>query len=369
MEILSASRPSSRIDIYSKEKSTDNAIFQEPVTDEVNVLPRSDGYHRLLLRPFSSVMTDGKKIDDYVKEKNMEGVLDEVKSFQARRELITHDVKQRMSVIKDMFAQHPELKESSSSSVINELAYFALEDLNHESAITYDSVISDLADSGDFTTLSSRDINDKVSDAIDSMSESYLDVFQEAVTKNAEFYKDFSDFMSSLTQFISADGDKTILDGKEFQNALQDKMGKYTVPSMSTTLFPVQNDSENESISLNDDEIKGASLEDCEAWAREFGLSTDDCIRQLDDGTYIVHIDISPLTNINNSVKNENMSFNAAQWSAWQTGIDMQKDHIQNSMQTLTQKFANAHSTFDNLVKILSSTISSLLECDKQFFV
>ena len=366
MEILSISSSSSKINICSKEKSPDNAIYQEPVMDEVSKLPRSDGYYRFLLRPFSSVITDGKKIDDYVKEKNMEGLLDEVKSFRARRELIAHDVKQRMSVLNDMLSQHSALTDNLSSSVIDELVFSAQEDFNGASAIAYDSIISDSAESN---TLSSKDINDKVSDVIDSMSESYLDVFQKAVKKNAAFYKEFSDFMSSLTQFISADGDKTILNGKEFQKALQDKMDKYPVPGLSTTLFPVQHDPENGSISRNGDEIKGASLDECEAWAREFGLSTDNCIYQLDDGTYIVHIDISPLTNINNSAKNENMSFNAAQWSAWQTGIDMQKDQIQNSMQTLTQKFANAHSTFDNLVKILSSTISSLLECDKQFFV
>ncbi|MGK2888109.1 MAG: hypothetical protein ACSLEN_00220 [Candidatus Malihini olakiniferum] len=71
MEILSTSRPSSRVRIYSKEKSNDNVIFQEFAMDEVNKLPRSDGYHRLLLRPFSSVMTDRKKIDDCVKAKNI----------------------------------------------------------------------------------------------------------------------------------------------------------------------------------------------------------------------------------------------------------------------------------------------------------
>lgn len=94
-------------------------------------------------------------------------------------------------------------------------------------------------------------------------------------------------------------------------------MDDYPVPGMSTTLFPVQTGS--------DAEVKGASREECEAWAREFGLSADDCIYQLPDGTYIVHIDISPLININNSVENKDMSFNAAQWSAWQTGVDMQK--------------------------------------------
>ncbi|MGG2140559.1 IpaD/SipD/SspD family type III secretion system needle tip protein [Symbiopectobacterium sp. RP] len=356
MEILSTTRPSFRVDSYSQDQSANNLFLQEPIADEMNILPRSDGTHRTLLAPFSFIMADAGKLEGFLKNLNISGFLDEMKTIQARRELLSHDVQKRMRVLDDLFLQNPELENKAFSSDTKEPVYLTLA---KRGGASYVAPVSSLSNSDVFSTLSSKKINDLISTAIGKMSESYLNVFQQAVEKHSQFYKNFSVFMSTLPQFISADGDKTILDDKGFKKNLQELMGKYPVPGLSTTLFPSQTGST----------VQGARREECEAWAKEFGLSVDNCIYQLPDGTYIVHIDISPLVTINNSVENKDMSFNAAQWSAWQTSVDMQKDHIQNSMQTLTQKFANAHSTFDNLVKVLSSTIASLLECDKQFFV
>lgn len=355
MEILSTTRSSFRVDTYSKEQSANNIVLQEPNTDEMNVSPRNNGFYRTLLAPFSFINADGKKLENYIKKLNIDGFLDEIATNQARREHLAHDVKRRTGALDNLFLQHPELKNKALSSDIKEHAYSEVVSLKNSSP----DFVSSFLSFDEFGTLSSKEINDLLCDAIEEMSESYLDVFQQAVEKNAKFYKDFSDFMSTLPQFISADGDKTILDGKAFKESLAVLMKKYPVPGISTTLFPVQTGST----------VQGTTLEECQAWARELGLNEKDCIRKLDDKNYIVHIDISPLENIDKSVKNEKMTFNAAQWSAWQTGIDMQKDHIQNGMQTLTQKYANAHSNFDNLVKVLSSTIASLLECDKQFLV
>lgn len=356
MEILSTTRPSFRVDSYSQDQSANHCFLQEPVADEMNISPRSDGTHRILLGPFSFIMAEGVKLEDFLKNLNFSGFLDEMKTIQARRELLGHDLQKRMRVLDDLYLQNPELKNKALSSDTKELVYSTR---TKQGSASYAALMSSFSNSDTFSTLSSKEINDLIASAIGEMSESYLDVFQQAVEKNVQFYKDFSDFMSKQPKFISANGDKTILNGKEFRASLEKLMGDYPVPGMSTTLFPVQTGST----------VQGASREECEAWAREFGLSTVDCISELPDGTYIVHIDISPLENIYKSVEDKDMSFNAAQWSAWQTGVDMQKDHIQNSMQTLTQKFSNAHSTFDNLVKVLSSTIASLLDCDKQFFV
>ncbi|EFW2538214.1 IpaD/SipD/SspD family type III secretion system needle tip protein, partial [Shigella flexneri] len=40
---------------------------------------------------------------------------------------------------------------------------------------------------------------------------------------------------------------------------------------------------------------------------------------------------------------------------------------MKNNLQTLVQKYSNANSIFDNLVKVLSSTISSCTDTDKLF--
>lgn len=355
MDISLTKRPSFGVDSYSRGQSANDFSLQESIADEMNISPRGDGMHRIPICIFHLTNVNGEKLAVFLSELNVDVLSYELKVIKARRDLLGNDVKRRMDFLDRFISKNTELKNKALPSDVKEKAFQALVKLKE----SYAAFLPSISKVDYFSTLSSKEINDLLSKAIGEMSESYLDVFQQAVEKNAQFYKDFSDFMSTLPQFISADGDKTILDGKGFTINLQELMGKYTVPGLSTTLFPVQTGSS----------VQGASREACEAWAREFGLNVGDCISPLPDGTYIVHIDISPLVNINKSVENNDMSFNAAQWSAWQTGVDMQKDHIQNGMQTLTQKFANAHSTFDNLVKVLSSTIASLLECDKQFFV
>ena len=210
--------------------------------------------------------------------------------------------------------------------------------------------------------MSSSEICDSIAEAIDSMEGEYLDVYQEAATQYAEFYSDFSDFMSKMNTYISAKDDKTVLNSQQFLADLKVLQDKYPVPGLNTTLYPVQN---------GELPIKGSTEAECNAWAKELGLDPEKCVSPLGDGTYIVHIDVEPLNKIESSIPATSipeMECNSAQWAAWQSGVDLQKESIQVSMQTITQKYANANATFDNLVKILSSTISALLECDKSFF-
>ncbi len=43
------------------------------------------------------------------------------------------------------------------------------------------------------------------------------------------------------------------------------------------------------------------------------------------------------------------------------------EENMKTTLQTLTQKYSNANSLYDNLVKVLSSTISSCMEAAKSF--
>ncbi|MGL9736003.1 MAG: IpaD/SipD/SspD family type III secretion system needle tip protein [Symbiopectobacterium sp.] len=120
--------------------------------------------------------------------------------------------------------------------------------------------------------------------AIGKMSEIYFDVFQQAVEKNAQFYKDFSDFISKLPEFISEDGDKSILDGKGFKKAFKSLWINIIFQVYQRHYFQLK----------RGPTVQSASREECEAWAKEFGLSSNDGIYQLPDGSlYIIHIDIS----------------------------------------------------------------------------
>lgn len=221
------------------------------------------------------------------------------------------------------------------------------------SAVEYSAQQPATFTSGSSGPLSSAQICQNVADAIADMNTNYLEVFQDAVELYASFFSDFSDLMGELYKFISANDDRTVLDVRDFANALDQFLAKYPVnpPNDKTTLF-------------------SGTKEECEAWAQQFGLDASKSVKQV-NGRYVVVIDTSSVQNIRdslNNLDNPSQEFNVAQWQAWHANVDMQKESVSNNMQTLTQKYANASSTFDNLVKVLSSTISSLLDTDKSFF-
>jgi len=221
------------------------------------------------------------------------------------------------------------------------------------SAVEYSAQQPATFTSGSSGPLSSAQICQNVTDAIADMNTNYLEVFQDAVELYASFFSDFSDLMGELYTFISANDDRTVLDVRGFANALDQFLAKYPVnpPNENTTLF-------------------SGTKEECEAWAQQFGLDASKSVVQV-NGRYVVVIDTSSVQNIRNSLNNldsPSQEFNVAQWQAWHANVDMQKESVNSNMQTLTQKYANASSTFDNLVKVLSSTISSLLDTDKSFF-
>ncbi|MFT8209935.1 MAG: hypothetical protein ACMZI0_03670 [Symbiopectobacterium sp.] len=96
-----------------------------------------------------------------------------------------------MSVLNDVFLPNPELGNKALSSDAKDHVYSALKKLKNSSVTTYDALISNLSDAGLFSTLSSKEINELLSSAIGEMSESYLDVFQQAVEKMPSFIKIF----------------------------------------------------------------------------------------------------------------------------------------------------------------------------------
>lgn len=208
------------------------------------------------------------------------------------------------------------------------------------------------ADLGDLN--SSWELCDSVANSIGAMRENYLDVFQNAVQKYAAFFDELTKLLAKFGQYISADGDKTVVNGKDFYTLCNNLVEKYSLTKDATLLY-------------------SGSSDDCNAWAKQMGLDPDKCVVYT-NGKYSVRIDTSPLKALTDEVyklkwtsNSPNVKLNSAQFAALQSAIDMQKDTIQNAMQTITQKYSNANSTFENLIKILSSTITSLLDTDKSF--
>lgn len=56
-----------------------------------------------------------------------------------------------------------------------------------------------------------------------------------------------------------------------------------------------------------------------------------------------------------------------ASYNAWLAAFNSMGNTFQSNMQSFSQRYTQANSTFDNLNKVLSSSISALLECAKAF--
>ncbi|CND83254.1 Salmonella invasion protein D [Yersinia nurmii] len=211
--------------------------------------------------------------------------------------------------------------------------------------------------------ISSWDIYQDLADAIGEMDDSYLSVHEYAVKQYSDFFSDFSNLKSKLQEFINSGKDgNIILNSGEIRKELDKLLAKYSVNPVTkaAVLFPKQSETGG---------VKGASQEDAKAWASELGIDPNTCVKQLPDGTWVCTIDTSPLTKMKSDLPHNAVEdMNSAKFQAWMAGFDAQAEKLQTAMQSHLQKYSTASSTFDNLIKVLSSTISSLLETDKSFF-
>lgn len=275
----------------------------------------------------------------------------------ARRELVAHQVSIKQGMLKTLMLAP---KEASASPFSAPNAYSAGSSAPGEADISAYSTGSasetaamsagvDAAASGEARkgSSSSSEICDSVFETIKELGPNYIDVFQNAVEEYSKFFGELIDAFGQFAGFYkpgSKDG-CTAVDTLKMIDLINDVIAKYAPVALFT-----------------------GGKEECLAWCKELGLDPDKSLRGGPD-VFTVEMDTSPLDEINSILGKfkEPSNLNSAQFSALQSGMDMQKDAVQNALQTVTQKYSNANSTFDNLVKVLSSTITSLLDSDKSF--
>lgn len=323
---------------------------------------------RDLLKPTPSTYTDNAKLSRLIESGQMGEFQKKLNEIKAKNDITGFMISQKKDLLTALAASlptHDSVIEANSGDVSptvltqNDLGFldaaritggftrsgqnFSTEFSANSSATTaLLRTFSDVAAKSKSSISSSKVICENLSKAIESMGKNYLDIFQIAVEKLAKFYADFSQAIGSLKEYFSADGDKIVLNKEGFDGKLIEVYKKYV--GKAGVLY---------SASSNDE---------AKAWAKEMGLDPDKYVSEN-----VVRIDLSVLQDFRSSMQKGPEKFNTAQWAAYQSSVDILKDSVQTSMQSLTQKYSNANSTFDNLVKVLSSTISQLLDSDKSF--
>ncbi|QND85677.1 Uncharacterized protein ChrSV_3451 [Chromobacterium vaccinii] len=195
----------------------------------------------------------------------------------------------------------------------------------------------------------------KVRDGIDSLNKNYLQQYQKIVSTYTEFYKKFSDeVLAKIGEWVKSVEGK---DGKA------DKI-ELNIGAMKAALNKVK-DADNEKGGgwvLYDGEGAGKWFK--ELTGKDGGASNG---LKLEGGKVMVDVSVLDKMVENLDKLNTPSKLDSAAFQAWKSGFDSQAEQLKNTLQVLTQKYSNANSTFDNMVKVLSSTITACLETDKLF--
>ncbi|HEF8785965.1 TPA: type III secretion system needle tip protein SctA [Providencia alcalifaciens] len=217
--------------------------------------------------------------------------------------------------------------------------------------------------------MSDAELWEKISKSIGDINDSYLKMYESTVAGYTYFYQKFSEkILSQMGSWVQPgkDGNSVKLLAKNIfdtlwsiVNACEGTNGSSLDPSY--VLLPPQSGGST---------VDTCSKEMAEMWAAELGLPSS-CVKQINGG-YVVLPDLTPVKTMITELQdmggnNGTLELDNAKYQAWQAGFKSQEENLKTTLQTLTQKYSNANSLYDNLVKVLSSTISSCLETAKSF--
>lgn len=212
--------------------------------------------------------------------------------------------------------------------------------------------------------LSDAELWEMVTDKISATGEHYLGVYENVVAVYTRFYQDYSNILSALGGWLlpGKDGNNVKLDVTSLMQALNQLRQEYGSPSEKTVLFPAQSGGT----------LIGATETEARQWLEELNLP-ETCLKPVGTG-YVVLVDLTPvqkmvddLNGLGRPGDDSKLEMDNAKYQAWQSGFKAQEENMKTTLQTLTQKYSNANSLYDNLVKVLSSTISSCMEAAKSF--
>lgn len=218
-------------------------------------------------------------------------------------------------------------------------------------------------------SIADRDICDKIRDLMDTVNEEYLSHFENAVEKQTQYWREFTAIQAKLAEFTSASDDNIKLEVTQLKALLETLSTIQQTGSKKCNseyvIYPAQSES-IVSTTVTEEEAK--------KWAAALGLN-DDCVAlvEFEDGSsgYVVTVDLSPVkqmvSDLSNLTQKSSITMNPAKYQAWLTGFNAQAENIKTSCQTVTTKYSSANSLYDSLIKLLTSTISTMTESAKEY--
>lgn len=214
----------------------------------------------------------------------------------------------------------------------------------------------------DVPQTSDREICEIIAELMHTLHDDYLEIFEHAVEKQTAYWQKFTNFQTNLAKYTSTSGSDSRVTISDIDSLWKELDTLMVTPDMDAStvsadliLYPVEPDTY-------------VTKEEAKKWAQELGLP-DGCVCGKDD-KYIVVIDTTPVNRLRYSkvidCGQPSWSGSTTEYQAWQTTYNAQAENIKTNTQTLTTKYSTANSTYDTIIKLLSSSIQTLFDCCKE---
>ncbi|WP_176025958.1 IpaD/SipD/SspD family type III secretion system needle tip protein [Robbsia andropogonis] len=182
--------------------------------------------------------------------------------------------------------------------------------------------------------------------SISEAKEAIIDPYGQLVSEYMNYTQAVTDVMSDLSSYVTAsdDGSKVTFKANELRDDIQAKLN--TLSGWSITL-------------------PGTAVLSSSDWSSE--LKGNFKATSNPDGTTTLTLDLTNLQGMHDSLANySDGDISVTQYNAWYSGFSSQKDNVQNLSQSIAEKFSKMNTTFDDLVRVMSSTITALLEAEQK---
>ncbi|WNH47713.1 IpaD/SipD/SspD family type III secretion system needle tip protein [Stenotrophomonas aracearum] len=209
-------------------------------------------------------------------------------------------------------------------------------------------------DAGGLVWSSHAQFFEQISALIAILQSEYLSKFQDALSQFLVFYDRFSNIMEMLKPVASGDkGDITI---------------DFTL--VHAELKRLANETLNDSMVLG----KFTSQAAAEAFMKSVGLPGLNLYGPGADGVYRLTMDTSAVDDLVSSMEDKNgdplpkdHKMDSAQYNAWISAKDSNMEQVKHVSKVLGEKLNEATQKFDNIVKILSSSIDKMTEANMSY--
>lgn len=193
----------------------------------------------------------------------------------------------------------------------------------------------------------------QISALLEVLKTEWLSKYQDSLAKFLEFYQEFSDIMEQIKPEASGDKGDVMIDFNKIAHALKDLMDKYSLDTNALASFPTQ--------------------AAADAFVKSMGIPLS--ITESTDGTFHVKMDLKAVKDLVDSMPHlENwpdlsfpVKWDSAKYNAWVSSKDSNMEQIKHVSKVLGEKLNEMTQKFDNIVKILSSSIDKMSEANNAY--